>query len=338
MRVVVFVLILLIIINTIGLSKLFYSRNDHSSVEYVVIREGSLNGSSQSYYGEKKSSNSKDWLNRISIDFNIMDVYRIDMSCDYIITALSGKISEKYKNKKLCALSSLNKDVDRKLLESFDPVEGKNYEPKVSPTIEFDPFKETKPNPNIEQYLKLKPGGLYEPQLKLGQPICNEKNIDNIVFIVPYTKSRQENLRLFLLNMHQYLQAQTSKFKYRILVVEQNNFLSKPFNKGKLYNTAVRFLIDNIINKQDEIIDCIVLHDVDLIPSKSANKLGELGDYRCRQMPWHMSRRVKNLGTNQESFYNAFLTGGILSMRLDHFIDVNGFSNEYSGWGGKKKK
>jgi hypothetical protein len=102
------------------------------------------------------------------------------------------------------------------------------------------------------------------------------------------------------------------------------------FNQGRLYNTAVRYLVDNFKS-----IDCIVLHDIDLIPMTHSGYLKEMGDYRCKLMPNHLSRKVFNLASNQLQFYNQFLTGGILSLRLGHFIDSNGFSNEYYGWGGE---
>jgi hypothetical protein len=74
-------------------------------------------------------------------------------------------------------------------------------------------------------------------------------------------------------------------------------------------------------------IDCIVLHDVDLVPSASEASLGDLVDYRCRQMPWHMTNRVLLLKSSRERIYNKFLTGGVLSLRPGHIFDANGFSN-----------
>lgn len=100
------------------------------------------------------------------------------------------------------------------------------------------------------------------------------------------------------------------------------------FNKGRIYNAAFKYVIKNLPS-----VDCVVLHDVDLVPVANASLMGEAADYRCRLMPWHLTRKVRLLETNTEREYNQFLTGGILSLRVGHFADVNGFSNKYFGWG-----
>ena len=50
-------------------------------------------------------------------------------------------------------------------------------------------------------------------------------------------------------------------------------------------------------------------------------------------MPWHLSNEVYSLSRKESRVYNKFLTGGILSLRPAHFINSNGFSNMYYGWG-----
>jgi hypothetical protein len=152
---------------------------------------------------------------------------------------------------------------------------------------------------------------------------CELKDVENIVFIASYTKSRAANLALFLINIHRYLKS-VNAFKYQILIVEQVNF-NGDFNKGRLYNSAVRYIIERQkINKK--LVDCIVLHDIDLIPSNHSKYLEERGDYRCRQMPWHIShsRKIWSLKRERDVIYSRFLTGGVLSLRLEHFVDVNG--------------
>ncbi len=53
---------------------------------------------------------------KISLNFNILDIYRIDISCEYITRDLGSQVSRRYKNfNKKCALASLNRDLDRKL-------------------------------------------------------------------------------------------------------------------------------------------------------------------------------------------------------------------------------
>lgn len=60
--------------------------------------------------------------NQISINFDIMDIYRIDISCDYITRDLSGSINPKYINrKKECSVASLNDNVEKRIKESLKP-------------------------------------------------------------------------------------------------------------------------------------------------------------------------------------------------------------------------
>jgi hypothetical protein len=268
---------------------------------------------------------------RISIEMSVMDIYRIDMTCDYTTHVLGVKVNDLYANKeKHCSMSSHRTNLSELITDSLSKNRTKRtYNPIYSNEENYDPFKD---NARLDETLfsQLKPGGVYVPEFEPNKP-CNEKNIDNLVFVVPYTKSRLENLKRFLINMHNYLYNQKYQFAYKILVVEQvNTFIG--FNKGRLFNAAVKFIGDSQ-RTSTERIDCIVLHDVDLIPSNSSESLGERGDYRCRKMPWHLSRKIRRQIQKTDQIYSLFLTGGILSLRPGHFLDVNGFSNEYFGWG-----
>ncbi len=266
--------------------------------------------------------------NKIKISLDIMDIYRLDISCDYIKTALGQEISTKYSNNKKCSYSTLNSNkINNKVFNSILITNKTDYKIYLNNNNnnKFEPFTSNKLF--LQQFIELKPGGLWQPTLKSETSIeCNLNDLDNIVFIVPFSRSRILNLNVFLINMHSYLQTYKYKFVYRILVVEQkiinNNVL---FNKGRLINTAVKYVLNNF--KQT---DCIVLHDVDLIP----NNL-ETNDYRCRQMPWHLSNKVHFISTNQVRVYNQFLTGGVLVLRPDHLLVSNGFSNMFFGWGGE---
>ena len=315
-KVLVGFLVALIATNIIGLSIVIYSRENH------LTHDATENG-------------------KIDVSFNILDIYRIDMSCDYIQTALEGQVSDRFANRgKKCSFSSLNPKVNQMLEKSILQPRNPNT-PSYSPILaaNYDPFLEKEAAQ--PQFQKLLAGGVFKPTFAaakdFGSSECNEANIDNIVFVVPYTANRFENLRLFLLNMHAYLQTAKHAFTYRIVVAEQVNLeRSAGFNKGRLYNAAVKYVIDTAAN--EEAVDCIVLHDVDLIPAEASESLGERGDYRCRPMPWHLSQKVLHLESNRTRVYNQFLTGGILSMRVGHFIEANGFSNEYFGWGGEDGK
>lgn len=297
MRIVVVLLLLLILVNIIGLSVLILT----SRPEKLDYKNwyGDENGTWPTWSQSTRKSDKK--KTHIDIRFNsIMDIYRIDMSCDFIINDLSGRVSEKYKNTvKKCSLSSLDPSVDQNLQSSLLSHDT-TYTPALSiQKSDFDPFV-NKTNRLLSERTRL--GGAYTPEFIKGS-ICNEFNLDYIVFIVPYTTNRLDNLRVFLINMHNYIQALPNQFKYKIVVAEQVN--SKSFNKGRLFNTAVQYVIDS-----GEYVDCVVLHDVDMIPSNSGHVLGQRGDYRCRHMPWHLSRKVYLEQKQTDIVYNKFLTGG----------------------------
>jgi hypothetical protein len=295
-------------------------------------RTTDMAGQNSIHFNSPDSKSPQHKKNRISIEMNVMDIYRIDMTCDYTMYVLGVKVSELYANReKGCSMSALRTNLSELIAESLpkNRTSHASYSPVYSNDENYEPFRVNTPTDD-KLFSQIKPGGVFIPEFVLSKP-CNEKNIDNIVFVVPYTKSRLENLKRFLINMHSYLTSQRHKFVYKILVVEQmNTFIG--FNKGRLFNTAFNYLVDS--QKPGETrIDCIVLHDVDLIPSNSSEHLGERGDYRCRQMPWHLSRKIRRQIQRTDQVYSLFLTGGILSLRPDHFLDANGFSNEYFEWG-----
>jgi len=95
----------------------------------------------------------------------------------------------------------------------------------------------------------------------------NELNKDLTVVIIPYL-NRKENLKDLMLNLHGFLQRQL--IRYKIIVAEQVNS-QDPFNKGRLYNAAFKYVYDiygpgNNLNSISSFnFSCVVLHDVDLV-------------------------------------------------------------------------
>ncbi|XP_076069653.1 beta-1,4-N-acetylgalactosaminyltransferase bre-4-like isoform X1 [Oratosquilla oratoria] len=136
-----------------------------------------------------------------------------------------------------------------------------------------------------------------------------------IALIVPY-RDRLDHLEKFLAYMHPYLMKQ--QLEYKIIVVEQAD--KKPFNRGKLLN--VGFLEAQKMTK----IDCVIFHDVDLLP------VNEYNMYACTHMPRHMYSAID---TFRFRLPYRELCGGTIAILARHFNVVNGFSNQFSGWGGE---
>ena len=125
--------------------------------------------------------------------------------------------------------------------------------------------------------------------------------------IVPYRK-RPGHLRKFQQSIESYLKNQD----YELIVVEQSDDL--PFNRGKLLNIGFQ----QAIRKQ---CDYVVFHDVDMIPVDV--------DYSYSDVPIHLANGFTN--SDREIFDTYF--GGVTMFPVELFKKVNGYSNEYWGWG-----
>ena len=125
--------------------------------------------------------------------------------------------------------------------------------------------------------------------------------------IVPYRK-RPGHLRKFRESIESYLKDQD----YELIVVEQNDDL--PFNRGKLLNIGFQ----QAIRKG---CDYVVFHDVDMLPVDV--------DYSYSDVPIHLANGFTN--SDREIFDTYF--GGVTMFPIDLFKKVNGYSNEYWGWG-----
>jgi hypothetical protein len=127
--------------------------------------------------------------------------------------------------------------------------------------------------------------------------------------IVPY-RNREEHLKTFL----KIIKEKINVSNYDILIVEQDN--EKPFNRAKLLNIGFDL-------KKDE-SDYFCFHDVDMMPEES--------DYSYVEQPTHGISGLKpyGYGLSSKSYY-----GGVNFFNKEDFIKVNGYSNEFWGWGGE---
>jgi hypothetical protein len=126
--------------------------------------------------------------------------------------------------------------------------------------------------------------------------------------IIPYL-NRLSQLKALIYYLHLFLARQM--IDYRIFVIEpfSNNSTTK-FNRGLLYNIGFSEII-----KLDSSIDCIVLHDVDLLPENDKNL------YTCSKNPRHLSAAVDKFNYNLPYYY---LVGGVLSMKVSQYRELNG--------------
>ena len=122
--------------------------------------------------------------------------------------------------------------------------------------------------------------------------------------IVPY-RDRYDQLISFKSAINNYLKSKNIDFE--LIIVEQDG--AKLFNRGKLLNIGF---------KQAKKLKCdyIVFHDVDMLPIDV--------DYSYSEIPLL-------LATQRASFDEFF--SSVILFPIEHFEKINGYSNEYWGWG-----
>lgn len=160
-----------------------------------------------------------------------------------------------------------------------------------------------------KRYPEVQWGGHYVP------PNCTANH--KVAIIVPY-RDRQQHLAVFLNHMHPFLMKQ--QIEYGIFIIEQEG--NKDFNRAKLMN--VGFIESQRLEAGGWM--CFIFHDIDLLPLDTRNM------YTCPKQPRHMSASIDKL--NFKLPYEDIF-GGVSALTLEQFINVNGFSNKYWGWGGE---
>lgn len=127
--------------------------------------------------------------------------------------------------------------------------------------------------------------------------------------IIPY-RDRANQLYEFKKEIGKHID-----FDYEVIVVEQLG--DQDFNRGKLLNIG-------FVKAEELGCDYVVLHDVDMIPVDV--------DYSYEDKPVHL---ITDLdlpeGTSRTLFDEYF--GGVTLFPSNIFRQINGYSNEYWGWG-----
>ncbi|CAF0951649.1 unnamed protein product [Brachionus calyciflorus] len=157
--------------------------------------------------------------------------------------------------------------------------------------------------------LSIEKGGLWSPKE------CKPRY--KVALIIPY-RNRENILKIFLKNLHPFLQKQ--QIEYGIYLIEPLQNLT--FNRGLLMNIG---FIESL-KKTNQKWECFMFHDVDLIPED------ERIIYSCPEQPRHLSAFVTKFNTIVSG---EALFGGVSALTKDQMKKVNGYSNLYFGWGGE---
>ena len=125
--------------------------------------------------------------------------------------------------------------------------------------------------------------------------------------IVPF-RDRAAHLEQFLPHMEQFLK----DVPHQIFVIEQGD--DKPFNRGKLLNIGFALAKPSCTY--------VCFHDVDMLPKKA--------DYSYPDNPTHLASNAEQF--DFEMPYPTYF-GGVTLFNNPDFEAVNGYSNNYWGWG-----
>jgi len=135
---------------------------------------------------------------------------------------------------------------------------------------------------------------------------------DRLGVIVPY-RNRYPQLVEFKSAIEKYLTRE--KINYRLIIVEQDD--AKLFNRGMLLNIGFKEAKKHKCNY-------VCFHDVDMIPSKV--------DYSYSENPVHLAHTLINFDNTHKPIFDQYF-GGVTLFPTEIFEKINGYSNEYWGWG-----
>ncbi|XP_032909089.1 beta-1,4-galactosyltransferase 3-like isoform X4 [Catharus ustulatus] len=151
-------------------------------------------------------------------------------------------------------------------------------------------------------------GGHYKP------PHCFARYKSAILVVY---RNQEKYLHHLLYYIHPFLQRQ--QLSYTIYLIQQVGTGS--FNRAKLLNVGVREAM------KDEEWDCLVLHNINLVPENDYNL------YICDEYyPKHMASAMDKFQYTLP--YKSFF-GGVSALTPEHYMKINGFPNTYWGDGGE---
>jgi hypothetical protein len=141
----------------------------------------------------------------------------------------------------------------------------------------------------------------------------------NTAIIIPFRDDTKEKIRTKQLD--QFISYMTDFLKnegcYHIFVIEQSDDKRK-FNRGKLLNIGYKIAIKS----QD--FTHFIFHDVDLLPSKEL-------------LPYYVDPgdNIVHIAKVWKRYDSSKYFGGVVSFPKKEYEKINGFPNNFWGWGGE---
>ncbi|XP_078070295.1 beta-1,4-galactosyltransferase 1 [Mustelus asterias] len=192
-----------------------------------------------------------------------------------------------------------------------------------SPPLRLQPCPETSPHLvgplkiEFSQLVSLEGAKKINPLVREGgrfTPVeCTA--LQKVAIIIPF-RNRLQHLNYWLYYLHPILQRQ--QLDYGVYVINQHG--EDTFNRAKLLNVG----FTEALKEYD--YNCFVFSDVDLIPMDDRNI------YKCYSQPRHLAVSMDKFGFRLP--YNQYF-GGISALSREQHEKINGFPNDYWGWGGE---
>jgi len=152
-----------------------------------------------------------------------------------------------------------------------------------------------------------------------------DENTPKAIALVVPMRDRGVHLERFRERIQSHAEAWNKKgvkHTWMVFVVEQ--FDNALFNRGYLFNVGFA-MAEAHAKKTGRPFDCVVMHDIDIIPEP-------IVDYGWCIWPNQIAGEIECWGWSVPYPDNV---GGVVSLSPAHWKRINGFSNEYEGWGGE---
>lgn len=145
-----------------------------------------------------------------------------------------------------------------------------------------------------------------------------------VAIIVPFRdlhkeQNRRQHLNQFVPRMMEFMSITSVNFI--LLIVQQSND-NRKFNRGKLLNIGF-----DLACKAGYSV--MIFHDVDLLPL-SHQLLEAYSTAPSEKQPVHIARVWKDRYSTNDNYF-----GGIVKFSAKQFVAINGFPNNFWGWGGE---
>jgi hypothetical protein len=142
---------------------------------------------------------------------------------------------------------------------------------------------------------------------------------DRTAIIIPYREQKGEKRKEQLNKMIEYMADYLDEIHHKIFIIEQKDD-GRKFNRGKLLNAGFK------IAQEEGGFNKFIFHDVDLLPSMELKKY---------YLPVKTKSPIHIANVWKERYDYDTYFGGVVAFPEEIFENINGFPNNFWGWGGE---